>query len=142
MADDFDWEVEAILAPCSVRMRAHKGYFRGGLLLPGVFQKKPPTALGLSVDWSKYSSPAESISRARNPLENKIIQLSVECIRQIRAGTDYLEVKHTPTEDFSNRAHADVLGLPDARLELTEIRVRLHEIHEVIDVDGDLNPIP
>lgn len=142
MADDFDWEVEPILDPCSVRMRAHKGYFRGGLLLPGVFQRKPPTASGLSVDWSKYSSPAESLSRARNPHENKIIQLSVESIRQIRAGSDCLEVKHTPNEGLSNRAHSDVLGLPDARLELTEIRVRLHEIHEVIDVDGDLNPIP
>ena len=72
----------------------------------------------MSTDWDKYSSPEETLQRARNPADNGVIQMVVGDVRQVPG----LRVEHTP--DFPrNRAHTDVYGEKS-----TEARVKLLRI--------------
>jgi hypothetical protein len=126
MADSIDWKAEYIPGDADTYMRAHRTYFRGPKLLPGVFKSRDG---GMSVDWEKYSTPEETRQRSTsNPLDNAIISLPVVGVRGIRN----LDVKHTPDHESANRAHSDVLGIPDGGEDLTEIRVSLLDISRVV----------
>lgn len=125
MAGDVIWQPEHIPDEDDVYMRAHRTHFRNGRLQPGVFQ---PHGGGMSTDWGKYSSPSQTRQRAANPPANAVIEMSVGGIR----GIQKLDVLHTPDYANSNRAHSDVLGLPDNREDLTEARVLLLGLSSII----------
>jgi hypothetical protein len=123
MADGVDWPVEFIPDEADVYMRAHRTFFRGTMLLPGVFRSHGG---GMSADWEKYSTPEETRQRANQPSENAVMCLPVAGIRDIQD----LDVEHTPdrTPESPNRAHSDVLGMPDPGEDLTEVRASLLDI--------------
>jgi hypothetical protein len=105
------WPIEQIPDSDFLYMRAHRQYFSDGQLMPGVFRDKGG---GMSVEWSKYSTPADSRQRANRPSENAIIELLVADVTALPG----LAVLHDPIP--SNRAHTNVEGEKDA-----EIRLRL-----------------
>lgn len=119
MVDGIDWQAEHIPDDADVFMRAHSMFFRRRVLQPGVFR---PHGGSMSVDWDKYSSPEETRRRAANPQENAVISLSVDGIRHIGS----LDVEHTPDRnpESMNRAHSDVIGIPEGE-DLTEVRTLL-----------------
>jgi hypothetical protein len=127
MADGIVWAAEVIPDQARTYMRAHQKYFRDDALQPGVFKAHDG---GMSVDWEKYSTPEESRQRAKEPLRNAVICLIVEGIRDI----ENLEVQHSPdtTCNPPNRAHSDVLGLPDGGEDLTETRMNLLDISTIV----------
>jgi hypothetical protein len=120
MADALEWPIEEIPDTDSMFMRAHKVHFIDGELQAGVFR---PQGEGMSVNWCKYASTEETRLQAKNfPENNAVIALPVIGIRQIEG----LGVQHTPIRE--NRAHSEVFGIPDAREQLVEIRMRLRRI--------------
>lgn len=124
MADEVAWPTEEIPDADFVFMRAHKVFFKGDELAPGVFR---PQDGGMSADWNKYAKPEDTRNRARkNPLDNAIVELPVGHIRNIGG----LTVEHTPETD--NRAHCEVFNLPEHSEELTRVRVMLLRISRVV----------
>lgn len=95
-------------------MRAHKNYFRDGELAPGVFRDH---GAGMSTDWSRYATPADTRNRRRVPADNAVLSLVVGGVREIPG----LAVQHTPQLD--NDAHTDVFGekTPEVRRKLLRI---------------------
>jgi hypothetical protein len=123
---DVVWAAEAIPNEAHAYMWAHRTYFRGKMLLPGVFRVRGD---GMSTDWDKYSTPEETQARAKNPEDNAVLRLPVASIRAIKN----LDIKHTPkSEPPPNRAHSDVLGIPNSGEEQTEIRASLLEIASIV----------
>jgi hypothetical protein len=124
VADELAWEVEAIPDLDFVFMRAHRMHFPHGELEPGVF--RTPDS-GMSVNWDKYASAADTRQQARkNPLDNAVVRMPVIEIRRV----GHLTVEHTPKLD--NRAHSEVYGLPRNSEALTETRVLLLRIAEIV----------
>jgi hypothetical protein len=76
-------------------------FFQDGKIAPGVFRDH---GAGMSVDWSRYSTPDETQHRARKPEDNAVLELTVSEVRAIPPPI----VEHSPVE--GNRAHAEVLG--------------------------------
>jgi hypothetical protein len=122
MPDTVDWLVEHIPDHDDVFMRAHRDFFRGRRLQPGVFR---PHGGGMSVDWEEYSSPEGTLQRAKDPQANAVICLLVAEIRDIKD----LDVKHAP--EPANRAHSNVVGFPEGE-DLTEVRTKLLTASSVI----------
>lgn len=122
MADELGFPVEEIPDVDSVFMRAHKDYIRDGDLVPGVFRAQGG---GMSVNWNKYASKEETKQQSKNPANNAVMSLPVGGIRKIQD----LDVKHTPKP--SNRAHSEI-NLPENREQLTEVRVLLHRLAEIV----------
>lgn len=82
---------------------------------------------GMSVDWSKYADPEETLQRLRKPrlTENGISQLNVGELREcIHINNFPLEIKHTPRSD--NQAHSDIKGFN--RGNTAEIRRKISKI--------------
>ena len=123
MADPVAWPVEVIPDADSVFMRAHRQHFRDGQLGPGVFKEQD---VGMSVNWDKYSSAEQTKQQAANPDDNAVLRMPVIGIRKIGE----LTVQHEP--ELENRAHSEVFGLPRDREELTETRVLLLRISDVV----------
>jgi hypothetical protein len=115
--------VEEIPDADSVLMRAHRMHFNKGELQPGVFRAQDGS---MSVDWDKYSTPEATRQRAKkSPEKNAVIGMVVGSIRTI----ENLEVKHSP--ELDNQAHSDV-SLPDKDADLTEVRVLLRRIAQIV----------
>jgi hypothetical protein len=110
--------VEAIPDADALYLRAHRNLLRDGLIVPGVFRAQGE---GMSIDWSKYSTPQETRERARKPLDNAVIALIAGEIR-IKVG---LPVYHTPEPE--NQSHSEV-KLPENDEDLTEARIKLGRI--------------
>ena len=127
MPDGVRWDSEYIPDESQTYMRAHSQYFRGKLLQPGVFRKRDG---GMSVDWDKYSTPEQTRQRCASPPDNAVIRLAVIGVRDIPK----LDVEHTPdhTPGLENRAHSDVLGIPDGGEELTEVRASLVDLAKIV----------
>jgi len=127
MADSLDWETEHVPDGDDTFMRAHSVHIRRGALLPGVFRVRDD---GMSVDWSKYSTPEETRQRCREPLENAVVSLPVLKVRGIKG----LDVKHAPVTppEPPNRAHSNVLGIPASGVQLTKTRLLLLDISSVL----------
>lgn len=122
MADELA-PIEQIPDDAFVYMRAHSQFFRDEELQPGVFRIHLG---GMSVDWDKYATPEETRKRAKAPEQNAVLSMPVRGIRAI----DSLRVEHKPLPE--NRAHSEVLNFPDGGEDLTEIRVRLRRISDVV----------
>ncbi len=127
MADCLDWEIEHIPDEDDAFMRAHSDHFRKGDLQPSVFRVRDG---GMSVDWAKYSTPEQTRQRANQPLQNAVISLPVLKIR----GISGLDVRHAPTvaPEPLNRAHSNVLGIPDSGVQLTKTRALLLDVSNVL----------
>jgi hypothetical protein len=95
-------------------MRAHRMYFQGPVMLPGVFKDH---GNAMSVDWDEHATPEDTQARARSPEDNAVISLEAGEVRHIEG----LSVTHEPEDD--NRAHSGVHGDKDE-----ETRVRLRRI--------------
>lgn len=126
MDDIATWPIEDIPDGCIVYMRAHRDYFKGSQLRSGVF--KPRGDGGMSVDWGKYSTAVASRLRAKEPAKNSVIRLSAKAIRAIQS----LQVKHAPDFERNNRAHSNILGLPEDKVDLTATRLDLLQIAAVV----------
>ena len=125
MAPDVNWESEVIPDECQVFMNAHKGFFKGDELLPGVFRKHGG---GMSVNWEKYATAAITRNQAKTPDDNAVLKMQVSSIRSISE----LQVEHTPDLERNNRAHTDVLGIPDGGELQTQLRSQLLDIAQIV----------
>jgi hypothetical protein len=84
-----------------------------GRPIPGAFTEFRG---GMSTDWSKYATPAQSLAGSRDPKNFGIVSLDVGAVRALS-----LSVAHTPRP--FNQAHADVTGIgddPEIRLALSK----------------------
>lgn len=104
------WDSEDIPSSDTLYYRAHRTFYGKRWPLdsipPTCFMNRPkddPDA-GMSTDWSKYASPEESRSRARQPIDNAVVALTVADVHAVPGQ----RVAHTPQPD--NRAHTDVFG--------------------------------
>jgi hypothetical protein len=124
MADEVSrWKPEYLPEDDLLYMRVHKNYFDQGDIAPGAFRNRPTERDGMSTDWQKYARPEETLSRARNPIENAVIQMRVGDVSQIPGQS----VVHSPDLITPNRAHTDVFGD-----KTTEARVKFLRICELI----------
>lgn len=125
------WAAEEIPDDGILYQRVHRNNLDDkGAPIPGAFRNTPTKQDGMSTDWEKYSTPAETRARARSPAANSIIALAVGKVREIEAQT----VEHTPVNPaptiLPNRAHADVFGekTTEARLKFLQIYTPVSEI--------------
>ena len=117
------WPVESIPDGDDLFIAVHRVHIREGAILPGVFRDH---GMGMSSDWSKYSTPQDSRSRRKSPSDNAIIALQAGAVRAIRD----LSVVHDPIP--SNRAHAEIVGEKS-----TEVRFKLLQFHrQIIPLDA------
>lgn len=82
---------------------------------------------GLSFDWSKYSTPEDTLGRRKGKTlkENGIIQLSIGDLRKIVIQFNLpLMIKHDPLSN--NRSHTLLLGITKANT--AKIRRKLSKI--------------
>ncbi|MBW4888718.1 hypothetical protein KXQ82_03290 [Mucilaginibacter sp. HMF5004] len=101
--------------------RVHKSYIVNNEVIPGAFRSRGD---GMSTDWNKYSTPEESLLRAKVPAENSIINFPVTKIRSRSA----LAVIHNP--EIDNRAHSLIKGIPEVKGDLqTKTRALLTLIY-------------
>jgi hypothetical protein len=81
---------------------------------PGAFKER---GKGMSSDWSKYATAADSLKGSPDPDKWGVVSLEVADLRGLG-----LQVEHTPRS--YNRAHADVTGIEgdeEMRMELARI---------------------
>jgi hypothetical protein len=130
------WESEDIPDDAILYMRIHKNNLKSGHpIINNVFRLRP-NEIGMSTDWDKYSTPQETRKRAKNPLDNAVIALSVGEVRRI----PNQEVIHSPVHAdltaeppiLANRSHTDVTGIKDteARLKFSRIYTMAVELDE------------
>lgn len=113
-----------------VYMRVHRTYLENsklppGSIPPGAFSPKPKLTDGLSVDWSKYSSAADTRTRQGNPQSVGVVSMEVGSVRAVSP----LEVLHDPIQqggkEKPNRAHSLIQGIQANK---TKLRAKLSQI--------------
>jgi hypothetical protein len=110
------WIPEQIPDPGRLFMRLHEIYYRDGEVNPGVFRDH---GFGMSTDWEKYSTPAETRNRGREPAKNAVISLVAGRLRKEAS----LVVRHKPDEATKNRAHTEVIGPKTPRIRVLLLRI-------------------
>ncbi len=123
--------VEEIPNEDSLYYRIHKNDVIGCDVVPGAFRERGEgEQKGMSTDWSRYATPAESINMSPDgiiPINREathgIISLPVGQVRAI----DCLFVEHNPLA--WNQAHAHILGIPPKKPSSTEVRNKLTRIY-------------
>ncbi len=103
------WQVEFIPDSDKNYRRVHSSYFRENQLTAGAFSH---TNGSMSTDWSKYSTPKDSLNRAKFPLKNGVVSLVTADLRSIN-----LQVIHAPSQE--NQAHTNVFKVDE------EVRLKL-----------------
>jgi hypothetical protein len=124
-----DWPVEEIPNADPLYLRDHRT-FRGrdGLPNPGAFKNRPDGAPGMSVDWSRYASPAQTRAGGGKPAtEYAVAAMLAGDVRDIPGQT----VAHDPLP--ANRAHSQAYGDKNS----SEIRVRFRRIATLVVDWGD-----
>lgn len=119
-----------------------------GFPMPGAFRNRdnpldPNAPKGMSTDWSKYATPAETRARAPHSSAEQIGVIALR-VRGVRA-LYRQQVEHSPwhqdpelPENPNNRAHTDVIGPkskseaagPDERIEVLGVRSGLVELSQ------------
>lgn len=124
-----DWAVEEIPDGDSLLRRVHKVHCPHEKLMPGAFRYDDGL---MSVDWGRYSKPAESRARATSPpQDNGVVSLAVAKVRAIPQG-----VRHAPLP--RNRAHTDVILDNETKV---RVRMKLLQVAEwVIHVHEPVAP--
>lgn len=113
-----EWPRELIPDVDDLFMAVHKQFFAQGALQPGAFRDH---GIGMSTDWSKYSTAHECRSRRKVPQDNAVIRLPVGATRRDAKQ----RVEHAPLD--RNRSHTEVVGKKDA-----EARIRLRRLATVV----------
>lgn len=109
-----EWPKEHIPDPDHLYFRVHRQYVRqDGTVGPSAFENRGGA---ISTDWSRYSTPIETRSRAKQPDDNGVVSLQAGLVRAIPQ-----VVEHTPLA--ANRSHSDVVGDKSA-----EVRAMLRRI--------------
>ena len=99
------WSIEQIPDPDKLYFRVHDNDVRKGNIMPGAFRERGEgDQKGMSTDWGKYSTVAESLSRAKVAAKNNIVSFITGVVRQ-----NSLIVEHAPIEE--NRAHTNIKSL-------------------------------
>lgn len=108
------FSVEQVPDEAQIFYRVHKNDTIDGEPIPGAFRD---VGTGMSTDWEKYSTPAESRNRAKIPARVGVVRLMVGEVRRIEP----LRVEHTP--DYpTNQAHTDVFGQKTSEVRLKLLR--------------------
>jgi hypothetical protein len=114
-ADNFPQE--QIPDDANLFMRIHRDWLLdNGDVKPGFFRNIPADD-GMSCDWDKYSTAAQTKERAKNPEVNGVLQFGARDAR----GLPDQRLAHDPQED--NRAHSQLFGE-----KTTEIRLKLKRL--------------
>ncbi|MEI9919544.1 MAG: hypothetical protein WDO14_12165 [Bacteroidota bacterium] len=101
------WPIEEIPNPDFQFLRVHDSHVVDGFLIPGAFREHGEgDQKGLSTDWIKYSTAAQSRNRANNPAKTSIVSMITGLIRYYD-----LTVTHAPLVD--NRAHVNTPSVTD-----------------------------
>jgi len=114
------WPIEIIPDEDDLYYRIHKMFFEN---VPNIIPSAGfrPQGNSMSTDWSKYSTPEESLQRANSPEDNRIVEMNVGDVRTIP-----LTVNHAPDYMKMNRAHTSVFGLVELpKSRLSKIRTQL-----------------
>lgn len=131
------WPVEDILNSQVLFLRVAKNNMAGGKPLHGAFKRQvgPNGDKALSVDWSRYSTAAETRMRASKPQETAVVSLSVAGVR-----AESFVVVHDPIRKAltfngrivkKNRAHSRVSSQPwDEEHRFKLVRIANVEISE------------
>jgi hypothetical protein len=82
-----------------------------------------PKGIGLSVDWSKYSTPEDTLKRAKKPEKNGVVSMSVDGVRKKPLPLDVL---HKPSN--SNYSHSEIFEIPPRKPSDMGIRVKLMDL--------------
>jgi hypothetical protein len=115
------WEKEEIPNHSMLYMRVHwRDLGDDGSPHVGAFRDHCGS---MSTDWDKYSTPLETLNRARVPRRNAIIEMNVEDVRSIPEQS----VQHCPLPE--NRAHTGVIG--DKHKD-PEVRIKFRRICRII----------
>lgn len=78
---------------------------------------------GLSVDWSEYSTPQETLERGKVPESNGVISMPVSGIRSTPLS---LTIDHKPSKN--NFSHCEINGIPPRKPSDLGIRVKLMDL--------------
>ncbi len=114
-ADNFPQE--QIPDDANLFMRIHRDWLLdNGEVKPGFFRNIPPDD-GMSCDWDKYSTAAQTKERARNPNFNGVLQFAACDARSLPDQ----HLAHDPQQE--NRAHSQLFGE-----KTTEIRLKLKRL--------------
>lgn len=111
-----NWSPEPIPDQNELYMRIHCNLIRDGNPIPGAFRDH---GRGMSTDWNKYSTPTDTLNRAKEPKKNGVIRLRAGDVRAIPNQV----VEHSPDPLTSNRAHTDVIGTKDEEVRLKYTRI-------------------
>ncbi|MHA1381968.1 MAG: hypothetical protein ACTSRG_26655 [Candidatus Helarchaeota archaeon] len=84
----------------------------------------------ISVDWSEYSTPEQTLSRGDPQYEYSIIEMLAGAVRELPP----LDVKHKPEEE--NMAHSEIIGLPPEKRKRRRMAIHLKRISKYI-----INPL-
>jgi hypothetical protein len=115
------WEKEDIPNSSMLYMRVHRHNLGDdGIPIPGAFRDHGG---GMSTDWDKYSTPQDTLNRAREPKNNAIIEMNVGDIRSIPNQT----VQHCPCPE--NRAHTNVIGNKHTD---PEVRIKFGRLYRMV----------
>jgi hypothetical protein len=103
------WPVEDIPDPDALFYRVPIGWLRPDLkVAPGVFRENKGS---ISVDWEKYSTPAETRARQGGPERFAVLRMITGQVREIQE----LTLVHSPIQNLvgqpDNRAHSSIFGL-------------------------------
>ncbi len=113
------WRSENIPDSDHLFMRIHVPTFGQRTVSVGAFKNHGG---GMSTDWEKYSTAAETRSRGKKPREEYwVVSMNVGEVRGLPGQT----VEHLPLPN--NRAHTDVKGEKDE-----EVRVRLRRLSRIV----------
>jgi hypothetical protein len=131
------WPAELIPDRARVFRRVHRTFLLGraekdedGIPL-GAIRKD----VELSTDWSKYSTPEETRSRALKPEANGVISLPVGSIRRETQQTETVQtVEHAP--EPNNRSHSLVVGRKDQETRVLLSRLARWEIRLTDEDEG------
>ncbi len=126
--------VEVIPDNADLHYRVHRNLVKtsGGRLGPNCF--RDPTGEGLSTDWSKYKTAAQTrLSKgADKAIDYGVVTLPVGRVR----GIQQLSVVHAPTND--NDAHSHILGISTTDEELRTMQ--RSELYEACDRRWSIEP--
>lgn len=131
MVDDtsIEWDIELIPDEDNLFLRIHSNLLRFDF---DFTKKKVPInvfrvhKVGMSVNWSKYSTPQKTLLEAREPEKNGVIEMNTGKLRDIPP----LDVIHAPNTE--NRAHSNVINIPEKEPKKIKVRYNLSEISEWI----------
>ena len=125
------WPIETIPDADEVYMRVLRIDCDDASVKPAAFRDHQ----GMSADWARYATPADTRQGRQGAAEYAVIALVVGAVRKATP----LRVRHSPIEPTAdeprgNRAHCDILGLNRDELskgDIAETRLTLRRMAQM-----------